>query len=158
MVDALALAVGAGARTLDAARQTLALVQPVQPILLFPPWAEIYRTDAERDQTFTDAVTSYEGMLRFLDRMRLEGLEVPIGPAEARADFIEAVIRYGPLIRSRSMVRTRWSALGDPHRWSLLSDPHSGSAFGVCTRWPELGIHDDRPAVHRPRTETRRSS
>jgi len=93
MVDALALAVGAGARSLDAVRQTLARLQPVQPILLFPPWAEIYRMDAERDQTFTEAVTGYEGMLRFLDRMSLEGLEVPIGPAEARADFIESVVR-----------------------------------------------------------------
>lgn len=93
IVDALALAVGAGARSMTAVRQTLAQLQPVQPILLFRPWAEIYRTDAERDQTFTEAVSGYEAMLRFLDRTNLDGLEVPIGPAEARADFIEAAVR-----------------------------------------------------------------
>jgi predicted ATPase len=53
-----------------------------------PPWAEIYRKDAERRQTFDECQVGHTVILESLQRLGYSPVEVPPGPVEARADFV----------------------------------------------------------------------
>lgn len=55
---------------------------------IFPPWQEIYTTDAERDQTYTDAVAVHEGTIHWYRRCGYDLAEVPCGTVQERCDFI----------------------------------------------------------------------
>ena len=55
---------------------------------VFPPWREIYETDAERRQDWAEAEATFGRILTGLDRFGYEAVVVPIGPAEARAAFV----------------------------------------------------------------------
>lgn len=57
-------------------------------VFLFPPWREIYETDAERKQTFEEAIASYEMVKEAYNELGHELIEVFRGPVKARADFI----------------------------------------------------------------------
>jgi len=61
---------------------------PYEHIFLFPPWADIYRTDEERDHTFEHSINVYESIQRWYPRMGYEVTEVPIDSPRARAEFI----------------------------------------------------------------------
>ena len=63
--------------------------------LIFPPWEEIYCTDAERDQTYEEAVTVFHSVRRWYDRCGYELIEVPPGTVDARCDFILATFGLG---------------------------------------------------------------
>lgn len=57
-------------------------------VFITPPWKEIYKNDAERDQTFDQAIGVYEQVCRLY---RLNDYEIILLPREsiaARADFI----------------------------------------------------------------------
>ncbi len=66
---------------------------PYNPrVFVFPPWAAIYRTDAERDQTFTEAVRGYEQAKRWYGRCGYQVIEVPHAPVAERAAFLVEAI------------------------------------------------------------------
>ncbi|MCD8042804.1 MAG: AAA family ATPase [Tannerellaceae bacterium] len=57
-------------------------------VFLFPPWQEIYQTDAERKQDFAEAVRTYEIMKDVYRECGYTIVEVPRMPVEERCDFI----------------------------------------------------------------------
>lgn len=59
-----------------------------QQVFVFPPWEEIYRQDAERDQTFFDAIRIFEILSQWYRRCGYNLLEVPMVSVADRCDFI----------------------------------------------------------------------
>ena len=59
-----------------------------QQVFVFPPWEEIYRQDAERDQTFFDAIRIFEILSQWCRRCGYNLLEVPMVSVADRCDFI----------------------------------------------------------------------
>ena len=57
-------------------------------VFVFPPWREIYETDAERRQDWPEAEATFGRILKGLDRFDYEAVVVPIGTVEARAAFV----------------------------------------------------------------------
>ena len=57
-------------------------------VFLLPPWPEIYIQDAERDQSFAEAVAVYEVVREWYGRWRYRLVEIPRGRVEDRADFV----------------------------------------------------------------------
>lgn len=55
---------------------------------VFPPWKEIYAQDAERDQSFEDAVRVDGAVRAWYQKCGFELVEVPRVDAGARCDFI----------------------------------------------------------------------
>lgn len=90
--DTLGSALGVGPHDEAEIRAELRIV-PFEPrVLLFPPWPEIYRTDSERDQSYTEAVI-VDGMIRrYYTRFGFELLEIPRSSVEARADHVAAIV------------------------------------------------------------------
>jgi predicted ATPase len=58
-----------------------------------PPWREIYRTDAQRDQTWAEAVLAYEAAILAYQDAGYELIELPLVDAPQRADFVMERIR-----------------------------------------------------------------
>jgi predicted ATPase len=57
-------------------------------VFLAPPWREIYVTDAERKQTFDEAVKTYGMMVEAYEECGYEVVEIPRVSPRLRADFI----------------------------------------------------------------------
>ena len=57
-------------------------------VFVFPPWREIYATDAERIQDFAHAERVFAFAMRTLPSLGYEPMVVPTGPLEARARFV----------------------------------------------------------------------
>jgi predicted ATPase len=57
-------------------------------VFLAPPWREIYVTDAERWQSFDEAVRTYELMVEAYQDCGYEVVEIPRVSVESRADFL----------------------------------------------------------------------
>jgi predicted ATPase len=57
-------------------------------VFLFPPWREIYTTDAERDQSYEEAIEVYNVVCRWYGRLGFTLTQVPTGCPEQRAEFI----------------------------------------------------------------------
>lgn len=53
-----------------------------------PPWKTIYAQDAERDQTWAQAVATYEACAEAYLRWGYELVELPLTDVEARAAFV----------------------------------------------------------------------
>jgi predicted ATPase len=67
---------------------------PYHPtVFVFPPWEEIYRTDAERDQTFAESVRVFESVTAWYTRCGYRVHEVPTGNLADRVEFIEHAVR-----------------------------------------------------------------
>lgn len=66
---------------------------PLSVAFIFPPWEEIYATDAERDQTFAQAVAVHDGVAAWYRKCGCELIEVPRAPVEARCAFILRQVR-----------------------------------------------------------------
>ena len=92
VVDALGSLKGA-AGIADAELERLLARYPYARVFLFPPWPEIYRTDDERDQTFTEAVRVFALTRAWYERCGYSTCEVPLLPVAERADFVEAEVR-----------------------------------------------------------------
>jgi predicted ATPase len=60
------------------------------PVFAFPPWPEIYRTDAERRQELAVAAETYAMVTATYRGLGYRLVEVPPGPVEARAAFVLA--------------------------------------------------------------------
>lgn len=55
---------------------------------ILPPWREIYRSDAERDQTFGEAVAVYQSLRDWYLQCGYTLVEVPKGSLDERCDFV----------------------------------------------------------------------
>ena len=62
-------------------------------VFLAPPWHQIYSTDAERKQTFEEALVSFRRNKEVYTEYGYDLLEIPAGTVETRVDFILASIR-----------------------------------------------------------------
>jgi len=63
-------------------------------VFLMPPWEEIYRTDSERDQTFSESVQVFEGLRKWYARCHYKTIEVPRTAIQQRADFILQTVEF----------------------------------------------------------------
>jgi predicted ATPase len=59
-------------------------------IFVFPPWREIYETDAERRQDWTEAQATFPRILDMVARFGYAPMIVPSGPVPERAAFVLA--------------------------------------------------------------------
>jgi predicted ATPase len=59
-------------------------------VFVFPPWREIYATDAERREDWSRMEAVFEEILRTLPQLGYAPVVVPIGTLEARAAFVLA--------------------------------------------------------------------
>ncbi len=57
-------------------------------VFVTPPWADIYKTDNERQYSFAEAVADYESSVGSYLRYGYQLVEVPRLPVQQRADFI----------------------------------------------------------------------
>jgi len=62
---------------------------PFHPtVFVLPPWEAIYATDAERDQTFADAVDVHDKVVRWYRSCGYEPSEVPRLLVARRAGYV----------------------------------------------------------------------
>lgn len=59
-----------------------------QKVFLLPPWAEIYSTDAERKQSWQEAVYTFEQMKATYETYGYEVTEIPKSNVEDRCTFV----------------------------------------------------------------------
>jgi len=64
-----------------------------QTVFLFPPWPEIYKKDAERQQNFQEAIATYDSLKDGYTKCGYSLVEVPKQPIHQRCDFILEKIR-----------------------------------------------------------------
>jgi len=57
-------------------------------VFLLPPWQQIYRTDAERDQTFAESVRVHDAVCRWYARCGYDLVMVPRAAVEERCTFV----------------------------------------------------------------------
>ena len=57
-------------------------------VFVFPPWREIYETDAERKQDWAEAEATFAKILRILPELGYAPLIVPKGDVAVRAAFV----------------------------------------------------------------------
>jgi predicted ATPase len=62
-------------------------------VFVFPPWREIYETDAERRQDWAEAEATFDRVLKGLDRFGYEAVIVPKAAVSERAAFVLAAAR-----------------------------------------------------------------
>jgi predicted ATPase len=87
VVDVAGSLFGAGALDDHSAKQMVAGYR-YEHVFLFPPWEEIYCTDAERDHTFDHSVRVYESTRNWYLRFGYEIVEVPTASPDTRAEFV----------------------------------------------------------------------
>lgn len=59
-------------------------------VFITPPWQEIYQQDAERKQSYAEAVATYHAICKVYRELGYQVIEVPKGPLEQRVEFIMA--------------------------------------------------------------------
>jgi len=59
-------------------------------VFLAPPWQEIYATDTERKQTYSEAVATYEMMAEVYREYGYQPIELPKTDPQQRAEFVLA--------------------------------------------------------------------
>ncbi len=62
------------------------------PILVAPPWSEIYGQDSERKQSWEEAVATHAAMVAAYQHYGYEMIELPCTPVAERAAFVLNVI------------------------------------------------------------------
>jgi predicted ATPase len=53
-----------------------------------PPWCAIYVTDKERKQSFAEAISTYDMVMRVYEELGYRNVVLPLCSAEERADFV----------------------------------------------------------------------
>lgn len=76
-----------------------------ETVFWMPPWREIYRVDAERDQGFAEAITVGENIRQWYRRWHYSIIEVPRGSVEERAELILQTIKINPHEKEDNPVR-----------------------------------------------------
>ena len=61
-------------------------------VFFFPPWENIYCTDSERDQSWTESVVDSDYVKTWYSQCKYKLIEVPIGNIEDRVSFIGNII------------------------------------------------------------------
>jgi predicted ATPase len=61
-------------------------------VFLAPPWQEIYATDGERKQPYSEALRTYELMVEAYEDCGYEVVEIPKTSPKMRADFIVSML------------------------------------------------------------------
>lgn len=90
LLDALGGLAQLGALS-DARRLQLLRDYPYHdPVFLFPPWPEIYRTDSERDQSLAESVRVYHSIKDWYSACGYTLDEVPQGTIDERCDNLLA--------------------------------------------------------------------
>lgn len=87
VVDAVGGMLSCGELDAIAARQIID-AHPYQHVFIFPPWAQIYTTDAERDHTFDHAVGVYQSTRNLYLHFGYAPIEVPADTPHNRVEFI----------------------------------------------------------------------
>lgn len=64
-------------------------------VFMFPPWEAIYCTDAERDQTFADAIEVFRMLCAWYRRCGYEVVEMPLASPDERCDFVLKMLDQG---------------------------------------------------------------
>jgi predicted ATPase len=90
-------------------RAALAARRYARTVFVFPPWREIYATDAERTQDFAHAERAFAQAMRQLPELGYEPVVVPIGTVEERAAFVLA--RAQVSTNARSSTKSPGSAI-----------------------------------------------
>jgi predicted ATPase len=88
VLDALGMLDQLGALSTMELQALLAEHSYFQTAFIFPPWAEIYAKDDERDQTFADAVAVHATVTAWYRRCGYDLVEVPRGTVHERCKFI----------------------------------------------------------------------
>lgn len=57
-------------------------------VFLAPPWREIFHEDAERKQSWDEAVATFESMMSTYESLNYEIVLLPLASVEARAEFV----------------------------------------------------------------------
>jgi len=65
-------------------------------VFFLPPWEAIYTNDAERDQTFEEAVSAHHTLTEWYRRCRYEVVEVPRASIEERCAYVLRMLSQGP--------------------------------------------------------------
>jgi predicted ATPase len=91
--DAVALLFLQGALTAAEAKGYLTEFRYNALVFVFPPWPDIYHTDAERDQSFAHAVAVDEEVRTWYTQWHYTIVEVPRRSVDERADFILRTIQ-----------------------------------------------------------------
>lgn len=76
-------------------RQDVLNIQYDRRVYLVPPWPKIYRSDADRQHNFSEALAEYEALCERLPEYGFEPVPVPKLPVSARADWLEADLKEG---------------------------------------------------------------
>jgi predicted ATPase len=88
VLDALAMLDEVGAVSRMELQTLLAEYAYFRTAFVFPPWEEIYATDAERDHTFAHAVNVHTAVTAWYRNCGYDLVEVPRGTVQERCDFI----------------------------------------------------------------------
>ncbi|SEM56285.1 Predicted ATPase [bacterium A37T11] len=62
-------------------------------VFITPPWEEIYLNDAERKQSFEEAIATYEMMFQVYTDLNYAVVEIPRTTVEKRIDFIFRILK-----------------------------------------------------------------
>jgi predicted ATPase len=88
VVDALGMVNQLGPLPAAELRARLASYPYLRTAFCFPPWEEIYTTDAERDHTFAHAVAVHREVAAWYGRCGYDLIEVPRVTVQERCEFI----------------------------------------------------------------------
>lgn len=88
VVDALGMVNHLGPLSPAELKARLASYPYFRTVFCFPPWDEIYATDAERNHTFAHAVAVHREVAAWYARCGYDLIEVPFGAVQERCDFI----------------------------------------------------------------------
>jgi predicted ATPase len=94
IVDALGILDQEHAMSLGKAGEYIRSFPYNKMVLLTPPWEAIYRTDAERDLTFTESVQVCESLRTWYARWDYQTIEVPRIAIDQRVNFILQTVEY----------------------------------------------------------------
>ena len=92
IVDSLGMLNACGVLS-DRERETMLARFPYRsPVFVFPPWAEIYRTDSERDQSFEESVRVHGSIVQWYQECGYDLTTVPPGSVDERCELILQVL------------------------------------------------------------------
>lgn len=57
-------------------------------VFIAPPWEEIFVQDAERKQSFSEAIATYHAMVESYNKYGYQLIELPFATVEERAEFV----------------------------------------------------------------------
>lgn len=95
IVDGLGMCHEAGVTDPLGVRQVLEEYAFHRTAFVFPPWKDIFAKDAERDQSFEEAVAVDGGVRRWYRRCGFDLVDVPPAAVDVRCNFILARVSTG---------------------------------------------------------------